>query len=64
MAVDNLEKTAFLAYVDLHIREVNWSLDACVGEIMVLSFQIAGIEIWCNSLPCKILNHRTPDEVI
>ena len=24
---------------------------------------IAGIEIWCNSLPRKILNYRTPDEV-
>ena len=24
---------------------------------------IADIEIWCNSLPRKILNYRTPDEV-
>ena len=24
---------------------------------------IADIEVWCNSLPCKILNYRTPDEV-
>ena len=24
---------------------------------------IAYIEIWCNSLPRKILNYRTPDEV-
>ena len=24
---------------------------------------IAGIEIWCNSLPCKILDYRTLDEV-
>lgn len=24
---------------------------------------ISGIEMWCNSLPRKILNYRTPDEV-
>ena len=24
---------------------------------------IADIEVWCNSLPRKILNYRTPDEV-
>ena len=26
-------------------------------------YYIAGIEIWCNSLPCKIPNYRIPDEV-
>ena len=24
---------------------------------------ISGIEMWCNSLPRKILNYHTPDEV-
>ena len=32
--LDNLEKAAFLAYVDSHIREDNWSLDACVGRAL------------------------------
>ena len=32
--LDNLEKEAFLAYVDSHIREDKWSLDACVGRAL------------------------------
>ena len=32
--LDNLEKAAFLAYVDSHIREDKWSLDACVGRAL------------------------------
>ncbi|MCI5593468.1 MAG: IS30 family transposase, partial [Clostridiales bacterium] len=25
--------------------------------------EISNIEVWCNSLPRKILGYRTPDEV-
>ena len=32
--LDNLEKAAFLAYVDSHIRGDKWSLDACVGRAL------------------------------
>ena len=32
--LDNLEKAAFFAYVDSHIREDKWSLDACVGRAL------------------------------
>jgi transposase (fragment) len=32
--LDNLEKAAFLDYVDSHIKEDKWSLDACVGRAL------------------------------
>ena len=32
--MDSLEKAPFLAYVDAHVSEDNWSLDACVGRAL------------------------------
>lgn len=32
--LDNLEKAAFLLYVDSHIREDKWSSDTCVGRAL------------------------------
>ena len=50
--LDNLEKVAFLAYVDSHIREDKWSLDACVGRALQ-----SGEFVRCELVCTKTLYH-------
>ena len=45
--LDNLEKVALLAYVDSHIREDKWSLDACIGRALQ-SGEFAPCELVCT----------------
>lgn len=45
--MDSLEKAPFLAYVDAHVSEDNWSLDACVGRALQ-SGEFARSEVVCT----------------
>ena len=67
---DNLEKAAFLAYVDSHIKEDKWSLDACVGRALQSS-EFAPCELVCTKTLYRYVdlglmgtrNHNLPEKL-
>lgn len=68
--LDNLEKATFLAYVDSHIREDKWSLDACVGRALQ-SGEFVRCELVCTKTLYRYVdlglmgtrNHNLPEKL-
>ena len=53
--LDNLEKAVLLAYLDSHILEDKWSLDACVGRALQ-SGEFAPCDLVCIKTKPRILD--------
>lgn len=68
--LDNLEKAAFLAYLDSHIREDKWSLDACVRRALQ-SGEFTPCELVCTKTLYRYVdlglmgtrNHNLPEKL-
>ena len=68
--LDNLEKAAFLAYVDSYIKEDKWSLDACV-ERALQSGEFVRCELVCTKILYRYVdlglidtrNHNLPEKL-
>lgn len=68
--MDSLDKAPFLAYVDAHVSEDNWSLDACVGRALQ-SGEFARSEVVCTKTLYRYVdlglmethNHHLPEKL-